>query len=208
MPLILGLGAAGLPGVPTEVTYRPGSEYDAATMVVWATWRNTPSSGDYIYVLDPSGRDMNTSLRFTGVAIPKNAPIISAKLTLYANGKYTGSDAGQIVKVGLEQVDNASQITTYSAHDTRRSNVGSEISWLLGDTSARNDPWESPELKSIVQPIVNRSGWASGNAMQFFLQTNNSTPSSWNTEPQAQSYENNTSSSYRPMLKITYLASA
>lgn len=56
----------------------------------------------------------------------------------------------------------------------------------------------TPELKTIVQEIVNRGGWAAGNPMAFILTGNGS------GRRQARSYDN--SAAYAPVLTVSYTA--
>ncbi|MFT5142970.1 MAG: hypothetical protein ACI80V_001015 [Rhodothermales bacterium] len=53
---------------------------------------------------------------------------------------------------------------------------------------------ETPDLKALVQEIVNRSGWGSGNSMAFII--------TGSGERTAESYEG--SSSKAPLLRVTW----
>lgn len=205
-PVILGLGASSSPPPPDPVTRNAtvGSQNDGTYISVWNSWRET---GDNIYIHDREGRDHNTNLRFTGLEIPRNATITDARITLYARGTWTGGGSGgDYVVVGAEQVDNATAITTFAAHNTRRSNVGVTVSWPIVNRSP-NQALVSPDLSAVVQQIVNRGGWpdGTGGAIQFFLQDSEVANLAWNVSPHVQSYSTNNGSQYLPALEITYI---
>lgn len=206
-PVILGLGASSSPPPPDPVNISAsvGSSDDGAYMAAWAAWRET---ADAIVIRDREGRDQNSNLRFTGLQIPRNATIQDARITLYAAGNWTGGgNADDYLVVGAEQVDNASAITSYSAHNTRRTNVGTTVNWSIV-TRTNNQALVSPDLSAVVQQIVNRGGWpdGTGGAIQFFLQNNQVANLAWNFSPHVQSYSTNNGAQYLPLLEITYIA--
>lgn len=205
-PVILGLGASSSPPPPDPVNINAtvGSSDDGAYIATWVSWRET---ADKIYIRDREGRDQNTNLRFTGLQIPRNATIQDARITLYSYSNWTGGGNGDdFVVVGAEQVDNATAITSYSAHNTRRTNVGTTVNWSIV-TRTTNQALVSPDLSAVVQQIVNRGGWpdGTGGAIQFFLESNQVANLAWNDSPNVQSYSTNNGSQYLPLLEITYI---
>lgn len=201
--IIMPAVAPSPPGpTPTTITKRIASANDAATAVAWASWR---SGSEVLYWHDPQGRSNNTNLRFTGLAIPRNATITEAVITVWGHGNRNGAKGTDYVTVGAEQVDDATAVTSYATHTSRMSNVGVTVQWAVPNYS-HNQALASPDLKSIVQQIVNRAGWpnGTGGAIQFFIQ-NNSVPNlDWNAAPEAQSYSINSGASYIPLLSVTY----
>jgi hypothetical protein len=51
-------------------------------------------------------------------------------------------------------------------------------------------PYRSPDLKGIIQEIVNRSGWKSGNALTLVLSGENQGPSNVENAREFESFEN------------------
>jgi hypothetical protein len=104
--------------------------------------------------------------RFENVSIPKGATILDATLGVFCNGRATGSIK---IRYSGENSDNANPLTTAKYGFSSRAKTSASVI----DTPA---PWtqsawnNSPDLTSIVQEIVNRSGWQSGNAMLFFAE--------------------------------------
>lgn len=106
--------------------------------------------------------------RFTGVTIPQGSTINSAIVTAWSyNG--AGAGAANYVTVGLEQVDNAARASDAATAWARRTNRGSTLNWAVTNDGV-GQPQPSPDLASLLQAVVDRSGWSSGNAIMFFMQ--------------------------------------
>jgi hypothetical protein len=110
--------------------------------------------------------DYNRSawLRFPNVAIPVGATITGASIEVHAAG-LTG--AIPQMKIDANAVDNAvapANRTAVNAMVHTTANVlWTPPSWVSPT------PYTSPEIKTVIQEIVNRGGWASGNAILLFL---------------------------------------
>lgn len=99
------------------------------------------------------------------LAIPNGATITSAIWDVY-NSQSTNdwTSPADDRTVGCEQVDSAAAVTTRQMVVDRYTNVGSTITWSSSTNSGTNNAVpNSPNLASIVQAIVNRPGWVSGN---------------------------------------------
>jgi hypothetical protein len=138
-----------------------------------------------------SDNSYRTGLRFTGVTIPQGATINTAYLTLRA--KFTAATPGSAILRG-QAADNPATFSTFGDFDTR-TRTTANATWAPSAWVVDTD-YTSPELKSIVQEIVNRPGWASGNAMvMIFNCTGSQTTDSY-------SYDSNPT--YAPKLHIEY----
>jgi len=118
------------------------------------------------------GKNRTTGLRFQSLTIPQGATIYSAHLKLHCYGggansislNYTAEDAGS-----------ASQFQAVARNISDR--------WPLPSAAIADVPaaWpggtfvRSPELKDLVQAVVDRGDWQSGNAIVFFIEDNGST---------------------------------
>lgn len=104
-------------------------------------------------------------MRFTGVNIPQGTTISSAwlKLVCYDSASAT------VVKSRIqgEDVDNASSFSDY-ANYSGRTRTTAVVDWDNISAWTLNNWYESPEIKSIVEEIVGRVGWSSGNALVIF----------------------------------------
>lgn len=132
------------------------------------------------------GNIMTTFLRFQNVTIPKGATINSAVLHLYAHEDE--ADPANITVYG-EKIDNSPAFTETEELDDRTYTTAS-VSWDITETWTMWEPYSSPDLKPIIQEIVNRSGWASGNALTLFFQGEDQGASLLDNARDFESYEN------------------
>lgn len=125
------------------------------------------SSSDIELVTD--GSVQIVGLRFPNVTIAKNATIQSAYIQFTADAQHTGAT---VLAIEGQAIDNAPTFTSATNNVSSRSRVAGPVAWTppswttTGEAGAAQ---RTPDLKTIVQQIVNRSGWASGNAMAFII---------------------------------------
>jgi hypothetical protein len=105
--------------------------------------------------------------RFSNVTIPQGATILSSKIQYKADGNYSNTSC--ITRIYLNNVDNASAPTSAVDANAKTLTTG-YVDWTIG-TWATNTWYDSPDIKDIVQAIVNRIGWASGYAMMILHKT-------------------------------------
>ena len=108
---------------------------------------------------------MRTGLRFRDVAVPQGATIDSAFIVVYSHE--AENDEAKITIWG-EATDNA---VTFDLDNliTDRTSTSATVSWTVTDKWAIWTEFRTPDISSIIQEIVNRSGWASGNALAIVL---------------------------------------
>lgn len=109
--------------------------------------------------------DINTvtaGIRFTNVTVPQGSTISSAYLTFTA--RYTNTDTVLTKVYGIDQDDTASM----SSDPTGRTKTTAAVDWD-STNHTQNTAYQSPDIKTIVQEIVDRAGWSSGNDMGFLL---------------------------------------
>jgi len=110
-------------------------------------------------------RSWNT-FRFTSVLIPVGSVIDSAIFKFYCTGENAGYSPASLIY--FEAAD--SPAAPISNTDLNGRSVGSSVGWTPGGGISQ---WfSSPELKTILQAIINRAGWASGNALQIHWRNN------------------------------------
>jgi hypothetical protein len=111
--------------------------------------------------------------RFQNVTIPQGATIGSASIS----PNFAGATNTGISTMLGEAADNSATFGTSTNNISGRSTTTNTASW---DTStvASSGFQPSPDLTAIIQEIVNRSGWASGNALSILFQTSHATISS------------------------------
>lgn len=125
------------------------------------------ASGD----LDIGEAGVGTAIgvRFQNVDIPQAATINDAYIEFEANGNTSDSTSGDIWG---EDADDAAAYTAGSANSniSGRTKTTASAAWSNVETWEDGNIYQTPDLTAIVQEIVNRGSWASGNAMAFILE--------------------------------------
>ncbi len=107
--------------------------------------------------------DYRTGARFLNITIPKAANIVSAYFILRAN-YYTTRIVNSIIRG--EDADDAVTFSTKEDFDGR-ARTSANVAWK--PPAWVFDTWyNSPNIKSIIQEIVNRDGWSSGHDLVIF----------------------------------------
>lgn len=151
------------------------------------------NSSDLELVYDSynSAGNQQVGMRFTGISIPQGATITNAYLVFTADEVRTGSSA---VTIYGEDVNDASGFSTSSNNISNRTKTSASAAWSILNWNTVGETHQSPEVKSIVQEVVNRSGWSAGNDMVFIV--------TGSGRRAAESY--NGSSSKAPLLHVEY----
>lgn len=152
------------------------------------------NSSDIELVADGSRGNQTIGLRFTGLNIPQGATIDRAYLQFTTDE--TNSGTTNLVIRGHD-TNNAGVFTSANNNVSGRTKTSASVSWSPASWNSvgqSGSGQRSPEIKSIIQEIVNRSGWSAGNSMVMII--------TGTGERTAESYEG--SSSNAPLLHIEY----
>lgn len=135
------------------------------------------------------GDDFNvltTGLRFTEVAIPNGAYIDSAWIEVYAHEDE--ADPAEITIWG-EATDDAVTFDTNNLI-TDRPSTSATVAWNLTEQWTMWEQYRTADITTIIQEIVNRSGWQSGNALAIVLQGQDMGASALDNARDMESFEN------------------
>jgi len=113
-----------------------------------------------------------SGLRFQNVKIPQGAVINAASIVLTA----AAADASNpTYNIHLENTDDAAAMTATAGNLAGRTYTG-PVTWTGATTPAVTNPWvvdteyPTPDLKTLVQTVVNRAGWCGGNDLLFRIE--------------------------------------
>jgi len=106
-------------------------------------------------------------MRFLNVTIPKDATILTAKLSLKCVNN--GSATTCSVKIYAEDVDDAATFTDESNFDGRAKTPVAGISWSNIPSWTSGQWYDSPSIVTAIQNVVNRAGWVSGQDMAVLI---------------------------------------
>ncbi|GAI31453.1 unnamed protein product [marine sediment metagenome] len=161
------------------------------------------TQGTIVAGADTYNHYLGGGMRFTNITIPKNAIIATAYLIL--RGSQATGGAACRTRISAENVDNpvtfANDAAAFDARWANRTSI--RINWDNIPTWTKDVDYNSPEIKTVIQEIVNRAGWASGNAIVIFWEDYENR-STWAYENRRYAYSYNGSTTYAPKLYIEY----
>lgn len=100
--------------------------------------------------------------RFQNIAIPTGSTINSATVKVVAQGNDTQDVQ---TKVHCEAADDAAVFVEDADNISDRTKTSASVDWDLPASWSDGDEFTSPDFKAAVQEVVDRGGWASGNAL-------------------------------------------
>ncbi|MFK7993997.1 MAG: PKD domain-containing protein, partial [Granulosicoccus sp.] len=158
------------------------------------TGRMRITSSDLELVFDANGNQL-VGLRFTDLEIPQGVEVVNAYLQFQADETHSISTNLNVVG---EASDDSLVFTNLNGNISARPVTGTSVSWspsawdLVGEATTTQ---RSPNLNGIIQEIVTRPGWESGNALSIIV--------SGTGERVAESYDGSISGA--PRLFVDYL---
>lgn len=177
-----------------------GSPAAAGDDAEWDTNSNFDNTATELHVkpqdfaLETPGKLV--AIRVPNVTIPSGSTITAAKFTLIAESTVDTSTSDYDLQ-GYDE-DNSAQITDATDGDSRDFTTEAANGHFGSLTSG--NAFDTFDFAAVVQEIIDRAGWSSGNAMQFRL----STDTGGSEEVSFASLDHLTHAA--PVLSITYSA--
>ena len=152
------------------------------------------SSSD-LELVDEGGSKQEVGIRFNDITIPQGAIISSAFVQFTVDE--TDDDPTNLT-IFAEDVDNSVTFDDDNDNITDRPKTTTSISWSLipawNTVGESGNDQKTPDIKTIIQEVIDRSGWNSGNSISIII--------TGDGERTAESY--NGDSSKAPQLIINY----
>lgn len=123
--------------------------------------------------------------RFDNVTIPAGVNIDSAVVRLTSSGNFSGTTCN--ANVYFEDEDDPPAPST--ASDVQTASLTSGVAWNSIGAWTTGSTYDTPELASILQDVIDRVGWASGQAVIVHLVDNGSSTDAYR---RSACYENST----------------
>ena len=114
-------------------------------------------------------------LRFPGLNIPQDATIVNAYVQFGAD---ENSVSASSLTIAGENTDSATTFTNANGNITSRTPTSSTVAWSPAEWTRRDAGLDqrTPNVSSIVQEIVSRPGWSSGNAIALMISGSGNRP--------------------------------
>jgi hypothetical protein len=113
--------------------------------------------------------DQTIGVRFVGVDIPQGAAIVNAYVQFKVDE--TGSQE-TFLTIEAQDTDDAQPFTSSKRNISNRTPTAAAVAWdpaawtKVGQTGAAQ---RTPDISSIIQEVVDRSGWSSGNSLVLII---------------------------------------
>jgi hypothetical protein len=114
-----------------------------------------------------NGFDQEVGMRFQDVDVPVGATIVSAYIEFVADASDGGDGASALTIYG-QAADNPDTFAETDGDITGRTKTTASAAWNPGEWDSEQT-YQTSDLTTIVQEIVDRDGWSSGNAMAFIV---------------------------------------
>lgn len=105
------------------------------------------------------------AFRFNNVTIPQGSTITAADFQGYVVSGSSRNDPH--VTVHAEDIDDSPALGTANGNITDRTLTTASVTWDETDLSAGYN--SAPDMTAVIQEVVNRAGWASGNSITIIL---------------------------------------
>ena len=153
-------GSPGVLDVPISLSSDDAEERNGSMMLL--------ASAD-LELVDDGSRKQKVGLRFNGITIPQGATITNAYLQFQADE----TDSGAIsLTINGEDVDNAATFTSTPGNISSRTLTTASVAWSPPNWTAVGEAGlnqRTSNIASVIQEIVNRPGWSSGNSMALII---------------------------------------
>jgi len=125
------------------------------------------NSSDLELVLDGSRGNQTVGLRFTGVAIPRGAPVTNAFVQFQVD---RATSTATSLTIRGQAADDPGTFKKTAMNISSRTPTGQSVTW--DPVPAWPTPGAeqvTPDIAPVIQEIVDRDGWASGNALVIII---------------------------------------
>ena len=150
-------------------------------------------SSDLEFTFDQSNQTVG--MRFTDIGIPFGSIVFNAYVQFKVDEANSVSTA---LTIKGEYSDDALAFGTANGNITSRSRTGASVPWSPPEWTTPGEAGpdqRTPDISSIIQEIINRPGWSSGNSIAIIIDgTGERTAESYNGDPTG-----------APMLYIEYM---
>ena len=137
---------------------------------------------------DPATDEQVNALRFVNIPLDNGAPVVSAYVEIEVDKvDKQGSEAPVNLIIEGELVPDAAAFEDVANNLTDRAVTTAQVKWSIPAWTAENAKFQTPDISSILQEIVNQEGWVSGNAIVLIFRDDKDNPSTGIRE--AESYE-------------------
>jgi hypothetical protein len=178
--------------VATTSTFKPAANGDDGMWLSSALFYNDITQAAFG---NAAGVQYHMFIRFPNITIPRRAIISAAKLTFDAHQDQSGTTCS----VNVYCVNSANAAAPADLAECEALSLTNPVAWSNIGAYVTDGDYDSTDIKTPVQTIINLPAWTSGNAVVVVIKNNGS---STNAIRWVHTYE--AGASICPVLTITY----
>jgi len=125
------------------------------------------TSSDLDLVEDSPNLYSAVGIRIMNITVPQGATVTNAYLEFVAD---EAQSVATSLTISAEATSNALAIPTTNYALTSKTKTNASTSWTNLPAWTIGDTYQSTDISSVVQELINRGDWASGNAMTFIIE--------------------------------------
>ena len=164
-------GTLGLDIEESATTYGPASIAANADDYFHRTDDSAWFDNTDLFIGDwsPAGNKFHSCFRFDGVTIPNGATITSAVINLRT--QVSGKSGTILAKISAVDEDDPAAATNDATCDTDdAARTTAQVDWDFSIIDANDSALQTADFTSVIQELVDRVGWASGQAMLIHIE--------------------------------------
>jgi hypothetical protein len=124
------------------------------------------TSSDLEMVMDGS-KEQLVGMRFRNISIPQGSRILNAYLEFEADESDSGTSN---LTIFGENTDYANIFSNVDYNISSRSKTAASVNWNNLPSWSKNSTYQTPDISSIIEEIVARPNWESGNPMVILVE--------------------------------------
>lgn len=136
---------------------------------------------------------LTLGLRFVDITIPQGSVIDSAFVVFHAHEGKSAEDIAELTIVG-EATDDAITFDEDNFNEdyllTDRPQTSAQVEWTVAEDWTIWQPYKTSDIAEVIQEIVDRPGWESGNALALIFLPEDQGPSIVENAREFTSFEN------------------
>ncbi len=114
--------------------------------------------------------DRAVGIRFQNLQVPQGVEITKAYIEFVAHNEGDAVDSGAAsMVIKAEATDDAWAFSSTVNDISSRSVTSQSVTWDPIPAWVLNQTYQTPDISAVVQEVVGRSGWMSGNSMAFVI---------------------------------------
>ncbi len=114
-----------------------------------------------------TNRGQRLGTRFRDIAIPQGSEIIDARIEFTVDRVRNGTARARIF---AEDVGDADAFSGNRWELSNRDETRADVTWTMTDSPAVGQTMTTPNIASVVEEVISRADWSSGNALNLMIE--------------------------------------